>query len=254
MYQPDCLTKREVIELHQFTLDLICVTHGDDLRAALLRLHDFFMFDSVICAYGDPGTIDRSEPLNSRIFQVDFPEAFLCRYLQQQYYRIDPIVSELLSTWAPQNWGMVRKHYRDENLARIGREAKAHGLLDGWSHGVCHPLQKTGSVFSFAGAAMENDLRTQTILQMVVPHLGQVLQRLFHGPIERQRNIEHLGLTQRELEVLKWLRQGKSSWEISVIIQRSERVVNFHVKNLVFKLGAVNRLQAMAIAMEMGLV
>ncbi len=61
-------------------------------------------------------------------------------------------------------------------------------------------------------------------------------------------------LSQRELEVLRWLRMGKSSWDISVILTISERTVNYHVGNIVRKLGVVNRLQAVFEAVRMKLI
>jgi len=51
-------------------------------------------------------------------------------------------------------------------------------------------------------------------------------------------------LSRRELEVLKWLKLGKTSWDISIILRISERTVNYHVGNIVRKLGASNRMQA----------
>jgi DNA-binding CsgD family transcriptional regulator len=53
-------------------------------------------------------------------------------------------------------------------------------------------------------------------------------------------------LSPRELEVLKWLKLGKTSWDISVILNISERTVNYHVNNIVQKLGVSSRLQAVS--------
>ncbi len=61
-------------------------------------------------------------------------------------------------------------------------------------------------------------------------------------------------LSQRELEVLGWLRMGKSSWDISVILTISERTVNYHVNNIIRKLGVMNRLQAVFEAVRMKLI
>jgi DNA-binding NarL/FixJ family response regulator len=61
-------------------------------------------------------------------------------------------------------------------------------------------------------------------------------------------------LSFREKEVLKWLKKGKSSWEISEILNISYRTVDFHVNNIIQKLDAVNRIQAVAIAVEHGLI
>lgn len=61
-------------------------------------------------------------------------------------------------------------------------------------------------------------------------------------------------ITRREIEVLQWLQQGKSSWEISKILGLSERTVNFHVYNIMEKIEAVNRPQMITIALRMGLI
>jgi DNA-binding CsgD family transcriptional regulator len=61
-------------------------------------------------------------------------------------------------------------------------------------------------------------------------------------------------LSGRELEVLNWLKKGKSSWDISVILKISERTVNYHVYNVMGKLEVVNRPQALAVAAGMGLI
>ncbi len=61
-------------------------------------------------------------------------------------------------------------------------------------------------------------------------------------------------LSPREKEILKWLKAGKSSWDISVILDITERTVNFHIDNVKQKLNAVSRAQAVAIAMGLGLI
>ena len=60
-------------------------------------------------------------------------------------------------------------------------------------------------------------------------------------------------LSKREKEVLSWLKEGKSSWDIAAILNISERTVNFHVSNIMQKLNAVSRTQAVAVAIEKGL-
>lgn len=53
-------------------------------------------------------------------------------------------------------------------------------------------------------------------------------------------------LTARERDALAWVAEGKSDWEISVILGVSETTARFHVDNARKKLGAVNRAQAVA--------
>jgi DNA-binding NarL/FixJ family response regulator len=61
-------------------------------------------------------------------------------------------------------------------------------------------------------------------------------------------------LSPREKEVLTWLKNGKTSWDISIILCISERTVNFHIKNIMQKLDAVSRIHAVAKAIEKGLI
>ena len=55
-------------------------------------------------------------------------------------------------------------------------------------------------------------------------------------------------LSPREREVLRWLRCGKTSWAISLILRISERTVNYHVNNIMRKLDVSNRMQAVSVA------
>ena len=57
---------------------------------------------------------------------------------------------------------------------------------------------------------------------------------------------DEVRLTERERDAISWVAEGKSDWEISVILGVSETTVRFHVDNARRKLGAVNRAQAVA--------
>lgn len=59
-----------------------------------------------------------------------------------------------------------------------------------------------------------------------------------------------VSLTPREREVLLWVSQGKSAWEIGEILHIAKRTVDQHVQNVVDKLGAANRTQAVAMAIR----
>lgn len=58
--------------------------------------------------------------------------------------------------------------------------------------------------------------------------------------------VDEVTLTARERDAMAWVAEGKSDWEISVILSVSETTVRFHVDNARRKLGAVNRAQAVA--------
>ena len=78
-----------------------------------------------------------------------------------------------------------------------------------------------------------------------------------HVPPEvAARLAEHLGeedLTARELEVLRFIRDGHRNKQIADRLSIAETTVNFHIKNLVGKLGANDRTHAVMIALRRGL-
>jgi DNA-binding NarL/FixJ family response regulator len=68
---------------------------------------------------------------------------------------------------------------------------------------------------------------------------------------------EHLGdedLTPRELEVLQLIRDGLKNKQVADRLSISENTVNFHIKNIVDKLGANDRTHAVTIAVRRGLL
>jgi DNA-binding NarL/FixJ family response regulator len=76
-------------------------------------------------------------------------------------------------------------------------------------------------------------------------------------PYVAQKLTERLArseLTQREVEVLMLMVQGMSNREISELLCVVEGTVKFHVRNILDKLKATDRTQAVTIALKRGLV
>lgn len=81
--------------------------------------------------------------------------------------------------------------------------------------------------------------------------------RRYVSPEIAARLAEHFGeedLTTRELEVLRLIRDGYRNKQIADQLAIAETTVNFHIKNLVGKLGANDRTHAVTIAIRRGLL
>jgi DNA-binding NarL/FixJ family response regulator len=78
-----------------------------------------------------------------------------------------------------------------------------------------------------------------------------VRNRLAQGPRAAPADIK---LTDRELEALGWVAHGKSSSDIAVLMDVSERTVNFHINNVIRKLGVATRVQAAIRCALLGLI
>jgi DNA-binding NarL/FixJ family response regulator len=65
---------------------------------------------------------------------------------------------------------------------------------------------------------------------------------------------QRVDLTARELEVLTLMAKGHRNRDIATAIGRSEETVKMHVKSVLAKLGAADRTEAVALAIERGIV
>lgn len=61
-------------------------------------------------------------------------------------------------------------------------------------------------------------------------------------------------LTRQEKECLRWCKEGKTNWEIGEILLISEKTVEFHLSNVMRKLGATNRITAVILGIKQGVI
>jgi DNA-binding CsgD family transcriptional regulator len=105
--------------------------------------------------------------------------------------------------------------------------------------GVC-------TYFVFSNFDQKAQGRLRTLLYIVGPHLHLAYMRAT-TPGTTQAGEISFTLTPREEEIMKWVAEGKTNWEISIILHVSLNTVKFHLKNIYDKLGGVeNRWDAIA--------
>jgi DNA-binding CsgD family transcriptional regulator len=84
--------------------------------------------------------------------------------------------------------------------------------------------------------------RDRTLLELLKPHLIR-----FRANAEfRRRSNGASGLTEREAEVLGWVRNGKTNDEIAAVLHLSPHTVRKHLENIFEKLGVHTRTAAAA--------
>ena len=85
-------------------------------------------------------------------------------------------------------------------------------------------------------------LRMKVMFDHIVPYLNETYENKGVSPA--------MALTIREKEILLWVRDGKSTWEVASILGISKDTVKFHMKNIFKKLNASSRSQAVTIALD----
>ncbi len=82
----------------------------------------------------------------------------------------------------------------------------------------------------------------------------EVLVRSGESIVLDERKRADLGITPRELEILKLIAQGLSNREIAAKLYVTENTVKTHARHVFDKLGAKRRTQAVQLGKEMGLL
>ena len=245
------LSGRDAVTLLELIHSSLTCDSEADFNALFPKLQELFSFDYVGTLLGrhDEG----SGLVIAHGINISFPDEWLSEYLANNYFHQDVITVDTFRTCKPQHWSYETPRSEDVVAKRIKTLNMDLGIKEAYSHGSAPGAKgQNGSMFCFASPTMKNDMRTAVILEVVVPHLHFVFNNIFNKMQSKSNSIS-VTLTIREKEVLNWLKQGKSSWDMSIILDISERTVNYHVYNIMQKLGAINRPQAVAIATHLGL-
>lgn len=201
--------------------------------------------DVCIAEIGSDNAIIR----NNRRFSFNYPAQWVGVYRRRSYQRIDPVARRLFVEQKPMIWSQLRGASQSLAEKDFYGAAADFGLKDGFAFGARFDSSGAGSFFSCVGEDLASSPRHQMLLNYLVPHLHVALSRVH---MSHQRDKPRL--TPRETEVLTWAKYGKTNWEISVLLAVSARAVKFHLESAMRKLNVVNRTQAVAVALSLGLI
>jgi LuxR family quorum sensing-dependent transcriptional regulator len=173
-----------------------------------------------------------------------WPEEWFSDYNRNNYIRIDPVAHELRSATRPFRWSDIRVDAtKREGMALMHRRRDF-----GFNDAVVVPVHNPTGLPAFVSLSGRHiDVPDAELLPLYVVALSA---------FERVRDLQKpmvkpkLQLSPREREVLTWVADGKSAWEIGMILNISKRTADEHVKTAARKLGVRSRSHAVAIALK----
>lgn len=199
----------------------------------------------ILC--GMPETRDEFEEL---VLLSGWDGAWQEQYLSESFIDVDPVVDRVRRTELPFEWHEINRSKRlKKPERRVMDEARSIGMSDGF----CVPVYSPGgfqACLSFGGDGVslgEEDKHNLHLLGIYAHNKVRDLMRVGN-------EVELAKLTLREIECLKWTSVGKTSWEISQILNISQHTADWYLASAAKKLKAVNRVQAVAEALRLGMI
>ena len=225
---------------------LASIQREQDLFRGLVVRANELEFEYVSYGLRPPLPITKSKT----VLLDNYPSGWRQKYAQSNYILVDPTVKHGMKSLMPVVWS-------DAVFASVPdfwEEVQSHQLKVGWAQST-----QDGQGFrSMLTVSRGGDALSPLELDAKTPHLAwlaQVAHQLMAKLLKPQLVLDvNENLSSREIEILRWTADGKTSSEIADIIHISERTVNFHVNNAIAKLNVVNKTAAAVKAAVLGLL
>lgn len=240
------MSRRSLDETLSFIAAIDRAATPNDISTALLESVKPHGFTQVLAGIiPTPGMTMEQQLAN--VILHKWPEKWSERYFSQDYLFSDPTIREVNTSTNPFLWSEIENKYRDNPLAkRIMGEAREFNLGFGFTVPI---LTMEGQVAGFSFASDKGELQPE-----IRGRLQLLAMYSFARALSLSETLPPVKLTRREIDVLQWIAEGKSDWEISMILHVSEHLVDKMARQIRMKLCATNRSQAVAIALRHRLI
>jgi DNA-binding NarL/FixJ family response regulator len=169
---------------------------------------------------------------------VASPDVVLC-----DSFGADPSTGELLLE--------VRRNLSAVSIVMFGMDTDQDRFLTAVHHGVTGYVLKDASAADVAGAirAVSNgeSVCPPTLCRVLFDHVAG--SKAWRPGVQVRQN---LGLTRREQQLVQLLSEGLTNKEIAATFNLSEQTVKNHVRRMLRKVGATDRLEAIERCRELG--
>jgi LuxR family transcriptional regulator len=229
--------------------------HGleDRLDAAQDAL-SAFGFTSVIYDYTPVPFAHDGELITPSLLKLRNIEANMADlWCRAGYYQIDPVQWVAAKSSAPFFWSYARPEGSPLERVMGPRHAPVVSYLRDtrMTCGITVPIHLSGGDFAtFTGIRIDpdGDFGADARAHLAaVTLIGHVFHNAVYADFDpRIRTCQHVKLTAREIECLRLTAQGLTAKQIAHKLGRAVGTVNLHLTLAIRKLGAKNRVQAIA--------
>lgn len=234
----------------QFALGAAKCNHSNELIDLIVRvLRDRGITMMSYHHMPPPGAFDHSPYVS--VMAIGFPDSWVQRYKDKQYYLIDPIPRRALDECRPFWWSEAAEGLqlspKEKDYLRAFEEAE---LGDGLAMPVFGPHGRDGYVG--LGCGLDRcDFPKEKVIEL--HHLCQAAH-LRYCEILEQKLPRDVTLSEREQEILRWISKGKSNAVMAEILGLSANTVDTYVRRIFKKFDVTDRVTAALRGFALGLI
>lgn len=213
------------------------------------------VFKSFVAEYGFT-TVSMCQLINPALINIDKPPVFITdwptewreHWWANNYMQHDPIIQFLLKSRKPFTW-QTAYQYASKFGKQILNESRDFKFKDGIAFPITTGVGPMGCV-SLGADEVPFDPQIIAMIEIVSIHCFVHIVKLEnndHEYVTKQ-------LSKRENEIMHYVAEGKTNWEISKILGLTEGTVKDYLKNIAKKMDTVNRAHAVSKAIRSGLI
>ena len=177
-----------------------------------------------------------------------FSADFLADYDRFDWHSDDAMAARIVAGEGPFAWNSARDRYSEIRKQSYIDFLHASKLCSG----VMVPLPRRPGMISVIGmVSLEERSYDQGVMSAVTILANAALAKAEMLGLCPEISVDEAHalrmLSSRQLEILKWIAEGKSNTTIAMIMNLNDRAVRFHVSQILSKFGVASRSQAVAI-------
>lgn len=220
--------------------------HEADMDAVVANLRDLLNVDHLVYHSSKLGTSPSVDPY----IRLTYPADWIKRYLQMGYVDVDPVLREGFQRTLPFDWSELTIDVEKEGAFLA--DALAHGV---GPYGLSIPVVgRYGHRGLFTVSFSRSEKEWIAFRKARLPALVEIANKVHRRVIAEVFGEDHLHLTPRELECLRWTAHGKDTGEIASILNISVHTTRDYLKSARYKLDCVTSAQAVSKAVKLGLL
>ena len=225
-------------------LSLGVLSRASSIEEIVTQLRDVIGIEHIVYHSSHFGASPSLDPY----IRLTYPAAWIKRYLQMDYVKIDPVLRNGFQRALPFFWSELEASTSEE----------VQMLLDAMSHGVgpfgfSIPVRsKRGhrGLFSLSSSEFGEDWTRFCSENLVA--LVEIANALHQRVIAQEFGDAKVSLSSREIECLQWTALGKEAKDIAIILGISLHTTRDYLKSARFKLNCLNLAQAVNKANHLG--